>query len=85
MKYLATCFSHFGAMSMRDLCRKKHLDGTLRPVPRMLSSSCGVCVIWEDDRLSFSPAEIPEEVEQIYEETADSRHPWNSIYTAEKL
>ena len=44
MTYIATFFSHFGAVNFN-----RHLKGTdhkpmLMPVPRKLSSSCGTCV-----------------------------------------
>ena len=42
--YVATFFTHFGAVKFaRDLHRQK-LVATLMPVPRKLSSSCGTCV-----------------------------------------
>ncbi|WP_373727078.1 DUF3343 domain-containing protein [Bacteroides heparinolyticus] len=47
MVYIATFFSHFGAIRF-----KKEMDGkvenmVLMPVPRSVSSSCGTCVRFE--------------------------------------
>ena len=42
--YIATFFSHFGAMSFKKKCEKEGYPATIMPVPRNLSSSCGACV-----------------------------------------
>ena len=42
--YIATFFSHFGAMSFKKKCEKEGYPATIMPVPRNLSSSCGTCV-----------------------------------------
>lgn len=42
--YIATFFSHFGAMSFKKKCEKEGYPATTMPVPRNLSSSCGTCV-----------------------------------------
>ena len=63
MIYIATFFSHFGAMHCKKLCDRAGLPAKLMPVPRKLSSSCGTCV-----RVEAQDAEqIPrtEESEQI--------------------
>ena len=60
MKYIATFYSHYGAIQYRKNCEKMDLEAVVMPVPRDLSSSCGTCVRFE--------AEFPErneEVEQI--------------------
>lgn len=66
MKYIATFFSHFGAIRFEKDCRKKEIPARLMPVPRALSSSCGTCVSFESNNYSFSE-DISEEVEQIVE------------------
>ncbi len=38
---VATFFNHYGAMKMKKALGP---DALLRPVPRLLSSSCGTCV-----------------------------------------
>ena len=58
MKYIATFYSHYGAIQYRKNCEK----AVVMPVPRDLSSSCGTCVRFEAE------GEFPErneEVEQI--------------------
>lgn len=62
-EYIATFYSHFGAVRFRKDMQKQGLAATLMPVPRNLSSSCGTCA-------SFLAAELPEvgnydEIEQI--------------------
>lgn len=62
MKYIATFYSHYGAIQYRKNCEKMDLEAVIMPVPRDLSSSCGTCVRFEAER------ELPdrnEEVEQI--------------------
>ena len=69
MIYIATFFSHYGAMHCKKLCDQAGLPAKLMPVPRKLSSSCGTCV-----RVEATDAEqIPrtEESEQIALEEED--------------
>ena len=47
--YIATFFSHFGAMSFKKKCEKEGYPATIMPVPRNLSSSCGTCVWFTGD------------------------------------
>ena len=80
MHYIATFFSHFGAIRF-----KKETEGivnpTLRPVPRALSSSCGTCVRFEAARdFSAGQIELSDEIEQIARENADG---YEIIYKAE--
>lgn len=66
MTYIATFYSHFGAIRFKKLCEGSTWPARVMPVPRDLSSSCGTCVRYEGDKLC--PAgRIPEEVEQIVE------------------
>lgn len=44
MTYIATFYSHDGAIQFRKNCEKMKLDAVIMPVPRNLSSSCGTCV-----------------------------------------
>ena len=48
-KYLATFHSHFGAMSYFKTLKKQGISAKLMPVPRKVSSSCGICVCYEHD------------------------------------
>jgi len=46
-RYIATFFSHFGAMSYCKSIKDKGISAKLMPVPRKVSSSCGTCVFYE--------------------------------------
>jgi len=46
-KYIATFYSHFGAMSYYKAIKKQVISAKLMPVPRKVSSSCGTCVYYE--------------------------------------
>ena len=62
--YLATFFSHFGAVRFGRQLRDLGADHTLMPVPRRVSSSCGTCVFYqgEDPRLEA----MDRDVEAVY-------------------
>lgn len=47
MKYLATFYTHYGAMLFNKHCKKENIPAKMAPVPRKLSASCGVCVRFE--------------------------------------
>ena len=63
MEYVATFYSHFGAVRFNRLCQSQGLKARMSPVPRDLSSSCGTCVWYQ----GAVPRQVPEEVEQIVE------------------
>lgn len=64
MTYIATFFSHFGAIRYERLCRDRGIAARTMPVPRSLSSSCGTCVRCEG---GYVPPEgvCAEEIDQI--------------------
>lgn len=68
MKYLATFHTHFDAMKYTRFLKLKGIRGTLRPVPRRVSSSCGTCAVFETEALSDSALEAftREDVEALY-------------------
>lgn len=45
--YIATFYSHFGAISAAKALRQGGMNAELRPIPRKISSSCGTCVQFE--------------------------------------
>ena len=47
--YIATFYSHYGALSYFKELEKQGITATMMPVPRRLSSSCGTCVSYEND------------------------------------
>ena len=52
--YIATFFSHFGAMAFKKKCDKEGYPAVIMPVPRNLSSSCGTAENarnWNSDEL----------------------------------
>lgn len=81
-QYLATFFSHFGAIRFQKLCTQLHFRARLAPVPRSLSSSCGTCVLFEAETLSQDdvPKLITPELEQLVLE----ENGYNMIYRAEE-
>jgi len=46
-KYIATFYSHFGALTYNKALIKQGISTKLMPVPRKVSSSCGTCVFYE--------------------------------------
>ena len=46
-KYIATFFSHFGALTYYNSLKETGISATLAPVPRNVSASCGTCVRYE--------------------------------------
>lgn len=77
MTYIATFYSHFGAIRCKKLCEAQGLSARAMPVPRNLSSSCGTCVRWGGE----IPAAMPtEETEQIVRVTPSG---YETVYQAE--
>ena len=68
MRFIATVYSHYGAIRYKKACEQIGLSARLGPVPRALSSSCGTCVIIDASSPDQLPP-FPEEIEQVAEET----------------
>lgn len=66
-QYVATFFSHFGALRFQKLCTKLGYEAQLAPVPRSLSSSCGTCVLFKTAALDASKLQplLTPELEQL--------------------
>ena len=43
-EYIAVLFTHSDAIKLSRECKKRNINHKLMPVPRKLSSNCGVCV-----------------------------------------
>ncbi len=85
MAYLATFFSHFGAVRFRRLCQQRGVGVELMPVPRSLSSSCGTCASFGTLPLT-ADEHWPEEVERVVSFDEKGVAPvYSPIYTAEGL
>ena len=63
--YIATFFSHFGAIRFNKDLKAAGLSGKLMPVPRRVSSSCGTCVRYLAEEAQLSS--MDEDVEAVYE------------------
>ena len=66
MIYIATFYSHFGAVRFKKECKKENISAEAMPVPRNLSSSCGTCVRFETDK-AIDTFTWSQEVEQVVE------------------
>ena len=81
MTYIATFYSHFGAICFQKLCETHRIPARLMPVPRTLSSSCGTCVRFEGGE-PFPGGKAPEDAEQMVEILSDGT--FRPYWTAEE-
>ncbi len=68
-KYIVLFFTHSGALKYRRLLNKNNIENEMMPVPRKLSSSCGVCISFSYDDISDM---ITSDVEKIFKEKSVS-------------
>ena len=80
MTYIATFFSHFGAIRYKKLCEQAGYPARTMPVPRALSSSCGTCVRCEGGFVPPSGV-CAEEVDRIAEIREDG---YEFVYNSEE-
>ena len=66
--YIATFYSHFGAIRFGKQLSELGLQGKLMPVPRKVSSSCGTCVRFAADAI---PALPDDDVEQLFRQEGE--------------
>ena len=81
-QYIATFFSHFGALRFHRLCSQLGWSARLAPVPRSLSSSCGTCVLFktaELDEGKLQPLLTPELEQLVLDENG-----YKLLYEAEE-
>ena len=78
MIYIATFFSHVGAMRFKKQGDETGIPARMMPVPRLLSSSCGTCVRAEAAGADVLPR--TEEMEQIALEQEDG---YRILWTAD--
>ncbi len=79
MIYLATVYSHFGAIRYKHSCEAAGIPATLMPVPRSLSSSCGTCVRCEGGWLPPAEADA-QEIEQIVRQLSNG---YETVYQSD--
>ncbi|MDO5786270.1 MAG: DUF3343 domain-containing protein [Phascolarctobacterium sp.] len=81
-QYIATFFSHFGAIRFQRLCTQLGWPAQLAPVPRSLSSSCGTCVLFQTAELAKNDLGqlITPELEQLVLDD----NGYSFLYTAEE-
>ena len=72
MEFIATFYSHFGAMRFKKEVEKTGSPAFLKPVPRALSSSCGTCCAFTASQVPV-PSH-PDEVEQIVQVVGDREY-----------
>lgn len=81
-QYIATFFSHFGAVRFQRLCAERGYEAQLAPVPRTLSSSCGTCVLFKTAELNegkLQPLLTPELEQLVLDENG-----YKLLYEAEE-
>ncbi len=78
MTYIATFYSHFGAIRYQRLCESKGFQARTMPVPRSLSSSCGTCVKYDAPEMVTDSSH--DEIEQIVRCTENG---YECLYRAE--
>ena len=66
MTYIATFYSHFGAIRYKRLCESCRMAAKLMPGPRDLSSSCGTCVRYESETPALELLDA--DAEAVYED-----------------
>jgi len=68
--YIVLFFAHAGAIKFQRFMRKAGIDCQLQPVPRCLSSSCGVCAQLEYGS-DYQSLLDEEHILAIYRKTTD--------------
>ena len=61
--YIATFYTHFGAVRFSRTCQVQGVPCKLMPVPRKLSSSCGTCARFQAQAYEHL---LCEEVEHVF-------------------
>lgn len=63
MEYIATFYTHLGALRFERKLKKLGDNAVLAPVPRKLSASCGTCVRFN---MAFQTEWVDEDIEAVY-------------------
>lgn len=81
MDYIATFYSHFGAIRFKRACESAGLTAVVMPVPRNLSSSCGTCVKFQ----AQGEGDFPEKNEEMEQIVLIADEGFRQIYLAEDV
>ena len=65
MDHIVLFFTHSGAIKFEIYLEGKGMSGRTMPVPRKLSSSCGVCNLFSTDELKMEGMNL-EDIDRIY-------------------
>lgn len=65
MEYIAMFFTHSGAIKYSRFLKNNKIACELMPVPRKLSSNCGICAKFTYDENIHDM--ISDEIEKVYE------------------
>lgn len=76
--YIATFYSHYGAIQFRRNCQAMNLSAEVMPVPRDLSSYCGTCVRFHTE------ADFPEKTEEVEQIVRVEPQGYVGIYHADE-
>ena len=79
MVYIATFYSHFGAIRFNKQCAQQGVEVRPMPVPRALSSSCGTCARF----VSCSPYPLGDWGDEVEQVVIDTGSGYQSVYRAE--
>lgn len=71
-EYLATFYTHTSAVISSRQLKKAGIANRMMPVPRTLSSSCGVCIRYESEK--DENERMDEELEAIYRITENGSY-----------
>ena len=71
MVYIATFFSHYGAMQFTRKLKSCGIEAKMMPVPRRLSSSCGTGVRFEVDGKDAAVNLADENVDKMFQTERD--------------
>lgn len=78
-QYIATFYSHFGAIRYKKICDGLGCESRVMPVPRALSSSCGTCVGYAGEN-HIIDEKYSDEIEQIVIVTDEG---YKTVYSSE--
>lgn len=81
--YIATFYSHYGAIQYRRNCEAMNLKAEVMPVPRDLSSSCGTCVKFHTEA-GLPEKNFPEKTEEVEQIVRVELQGYVGIYHADE-